>query len=229
MDHVSPTPFRRLLTTLALTTALLSAGLLSAGCTALATPGGSASVDPSQARQQLDTLKIGTPQPMTGYSRDRFPHWIQQGNGCDTREVVLKRDGTNVSTGSNCHPASGQWYSQYDGKTFTDPNALDIDHMVPLADAWRSGANAWTDDKRSQFANDLTRPQLLAVSATSNRAKGDQDPSQWKPPNHAYWCQYAERWVAVKAYWQLTVTQVEKVAIVDMLGTCQWPSSAPQT
>ena len=220
MDHVSPTPFRRLLTTLALTTALLSAGLLSAGCTALATPGGSASVDPSQARQQLDTLKIGTPQPMTGYSRDRFPHWIQQGNGCDTREVVLKRDGTNVSTGSNCHPASGQWYSQYDGKTFTDPNALDIDHMVPLADAWRSGANAWTDDKRSQFANDLTRPQLLAVSATSNRAKGDQDPSQWKPPNHAYWCRYAEDWIAVKHFWTLTVTAAEKTALTDMLGTC---------
>jgi len=87
-------------------------------------------------------------------------------------------------------------------------------------DAWRSGASKWTDEQRTQFANDLARPQLLAVSLSQNRSKGDQDPSQWKPPNYAYWCTYAERWIAVKVYWKLTVTQAEKIALGDMLGTC---------
>ena len=83
-----------------------------------------------------------------------------------------------------------------------------------------TGADTWDDDKRGDFANDLERPQLLAVTASSNRSKGDQDPSQWKPPSHAYWCTYAERWISVKAYWKLTVSQAEKTALGDMLGTC---------
>jgi len=182
-------------------------------------PSGSAAA--SNASQQLAALKVAPNGSMSGYSRDRFPHWTGQGGGCDTRDVVLKRDGQNVKTTTDCKITSGGWLSLYDGKTFTDPQQLDVDHMVPLAAAWRSGASKWTDDQRSQFANDLTRPQLLAVSASSNRAKGDQDPSQWKPPNHDYWCTYAERWIAVKAYWQLTVTQAEQTALGDMLGTCK--------
>ena len=72
--------------------------------------------------------------------------------------------------------------------------------MVPLANAWRSGAGKWTEEQRTEFANDLTRPQLMAVSAASNRSKGDQDPSQWKPPQKDYWCEYAQRWIAVKSF-----------------------------
>ena len=200
--------------------ALLTALALLSGCTAVATPGPSASADPSTARQELVSLPVAAQHAMAGYSRDRFPLWIKQQGSCDTRELVLKRDGTNVSTNASCHVVSGQWTSPYDGKVLTRPDGVDIDHMVPLANAWRSGADSWTDDKRSQFANDLTRPQLLAVSATSNRAKGDQDPSTWKPPNRAYWCAYASRWVAVKAYWGLTATVAEKAALDEMLRTC---------
>jgi hypothetical protein len=185
------------------------------------TAGGGGTGDPGQARQQLDALQVATPLSMAGYSRARFPHWIQQGDGCDTRETVLKRDGQNVrSTAATCKVTSGQWTSPYDGKTVTDESKLDVDHVVPLADAWRSGAKNCTDDKRSQFANDLTDPQLITVSASTNRAKGDQDPSQWKPPNHAFWCTYARNWIAVKAHWQLTITETEKTALIDMLGTC---------
>ena len=119
-----------------------------------------------------------------------------------------------------CTISAGSWVSAYDAVTYTDPRKLDIDHLVPLADAWRSGARTWTDDQRQDFANDLTRPQLIAVSLTQNRAKGDQDPSQWKPPNRDFWCQYAEDWVTVKYFWKLTVTVAEKAALTDMLGTC---------
>src|SRR5205823_2023901 len=129
---------------------------------------GAGSAAPADARQQLAALPVGAAQSMAGYSRDRFPLWSDQGNGCNTREVVLKRDGTGVQTNAACHPISGHWLSVYDNKDFFDPQAVDIDHMVPLANAWRHGASAWTDAKRRDFANDLTRPQLLAASAASN-------------------------------------------------------------
>jgi hypothetical protein len=134
--------------------------------------------------------------------------------------VVLKRDGQGVSVGSDCRIGQGSWFSPYDGKTVTNPQDLDIDHMVPLANAWRTGAAAWTDAQREQFANDLSRPQLLAVTLTTNRSKGDQDPSEWKPPRHEYWCAYAQHWIAVKGYWRLGVTVAEKSALTEMLGTC---------
>jgi Protein of unknown function (DUF1524) len=169
---------------------------------------------------QLETLTVGEWAPMTGYSRDRFEHWTSQGDGCDTRDRVLQRDGQGVSTGDDCQITSGSWFSVYDGQTFTDPSDVDIDHMVPLANAWRTGAAAWSDDDRAAFANDLERPQLIAVSASSNRSKGDQDPSQWKPPRREYWCSYAQSWIAVKSYWQLSVTVDEKEALTEMLGTC---------
>lgn len=169
---------------------------------------------------QLDSLKVDTWASMSGYSREKFPHWRSQGDGCDTREVVLKRDGKDVKTGDNCKVLSGTWVSPYDDKKITDPGDLDIDHIVPLANAWRTGASKWTTDERSDFANDLTRPQLLAVSLQTNRAKGDQDPSEWKPPLQSFWCEYATKWVTVKAHWKLSVTTAEKAALKEMLDTC---------
>lgn len=167
----------------------------------------------------LGLLKVAAWHPMTGYSRDHFPHWKTVGTGCDVRDEVLERDGTSV-TKSGCNVTGGSWLSIYDNLTLTELDKVDIDHVVPLANAWRTGADKWTDAKRSDFANDLERPQLRAVSAASNRSKGDQDPSQWKPPKQAFWCEYAEDWITVKSFWQLTVTQAEKDALTAMLGTC---------
>ena len=169
---------------------------------------------------ELDALTVSPPRTTTDYDRDRFPHWAAQGGGCDTRESVLKRDGAGVTTTANCEIADGRWVSAYDNETVTDPSEIDIDHVVPLADAWRSGADIWDDTKREAFANDVTRPQLVAVTASTNRSKGDQDPSEWKPPNEDYWCQYARDWISVKTYWALTVTEAEKVALTEMVRTC---------
>lgn len=215
-------------TLLAIIIALATLG--TTGCEVAAAPGSvSSTAEATDARVRLDELIVAAPRPMSGYSRDRFPHWLAQEAGCDTRDVVLKRDGTDVRATPECKITSGNWYSPYEQKFFTDPRKIDIDHMVPLANAWRSGADAWTDDKRAQFANDLVRPELIAVSASTNRAKGDQDPSQWRPANRSFWCQYAQRWVAVKRHWQLTVTQKEKTKLVEMLETCAWPSPATAT
>ncbi|MEV4415021.1 HNH endonuclease family protein [Catellatospora sp. NPDC049609] len=207
----------------------LVAAAVAAACGAdPAAPGGSGAqpgggnVDPNagnNALASLNTLKVAESRPMTGYTREKFPHWNKAGSNCDVRDTVLARDGKNIKL-SGCNVTGGEWSSVYDGAKTTDPLKVDIDHMVPLANAWRSGADAWDNDKRSDFANDLERPQLFAVSASSNRSKGDQDPSQWKPPNRDYWCTYAQHWITVKSYWKLTVTKAEKTALTDMLGTC---------
>ncbi|NSC25404.1 HNH endonuclease [Streptomyces albus subsp. chlorinus] len=174
----------------------------------------------AKARRALSELKVAPHGPMTGYSRAKFPHWSAQGDDCDTREKVLARSGTDVERDAECRAVSGNWTSLYDGKKITDASELDIDHMVPLANAWRSGAARWTQHRREDFANDLGHPQLLAVTASANRAKGDQGPEEWQPPAKDSWCTYARAWTSVKAAYRLTVTSAEKSALGTMLESC---------
>jgi hypothetical protein len=183
-----------------------------------ATPPGIPSA--TTAKSELTTLTVAADGSLSGYSRALFPHWINQGNSCDTREVVLKRDGTGVTTGTNCAPTAGSWFSPYDGATWTAASDVDIDHVVPLADAWRTGASKWTTAQRQVYANDLSDPQLIAVTDNVNQSKGDQSPDTWKPPSTGYWCTYARMWVAVKYKFKLTINSAEKTALTDMLGRC---------
>ncbi|TKG61573.1 HNH endonuclease family protein [Prauserella endophytica] len=172
-------------------------------------------------REQLEQLPVGPRGSLAGYDRDEdFPHWSSQGDGCNTREVVLERDGTDVMTGPGCKSTSGTWVSPYDGQTWTDPSDVDIDHVVPLAQSWVSGARSWTQAQREAFANDLTRPQLLAVTDNVNQEKGRKAPDEWKPPLVGYWCTYASDWVTVKHHYALTITSGEKSALLLMLDKC---------
>ncbi|KAF2008497.1 hypothetical protein BU24DRAFT_468916 [Aaosphaeria arxii CBS 175.79] len=172
------------------------------------------------AKTQLAGLTVAAQGPQDGYSRDLFPHWITQSGACNTREVVLKRDGTNVVQDSSCAATSGTWVSPYDGATWTAASDVDIDHMVPLSNAWKSGAASWTTARRQAFANDLTNPQLLAVTDNVNQAKGDKGPEAWKPSLTSYHCTYAKMWVKVKSTYSLTITSAEKSALTTMLNTC---------
>jgi Protein of unknown function (DUF1524) len=174
----------------------------------------------STAQSELNALTVQAEGSMTGYSRDLFPHWIDQGDGCDTRQVVLKRDADYYS--GDCPVTSGKWYSYYDGVTVYSPSEIDIDHIVPLAEAWRSGASSWTTEKRQNFANDLNGPQLIAVTASVNRSKGDQDPSTWQPPRSGARCAYAKWWIHTKYRWGLTLQSSEKSALQSMLNTCSY-------
>lgn len=174
----------------------------------------------AEATSQLAGLTVAAQGPQTGYSRDLFPHWITQSGTCNTRETVLKRDGTNVVTNSACASTSGSWFSPYDGATWTAASDVDIDHMVPLSNAWKSGAASWTTARRQAFANDLTNPQLLAVTDNVNQAKGDKGPEDWKPPLTSYYCTYSKMWIKVKSVWGLTITSAEKSALTSMLATC---------
>lgn len=175
--------------------------------------------DDEPAQRQLDELTIALRGTLQGYEREMFPHWSERG-GCSTRELVLKRSGTDVRVDSDCYPVSGSWVSPYDGKTWTDPSDLDIDHVVALAAAWRSGADEWSETRREAFANDLTRPQLKAVTDNLNQSKSDAPPEEWKPPLESRWCPYSKAWITVKHHWDLTVTAEEKVALSAMLEHC---------
>ncbi|MET7936960.1 HNH endonuclease family protein [Streptomyces sp. NPDC005322] len=172
------------------------------------------------ARTQLASLTVQAEGSSDGYSRDKFPHWITQSGACNTREVVLKRDGTNVQTDSSCAATSGSWYSEYDGATWSAAADVDIDHIVPLSEAWKSGASGWTTAQRQGFANDLTRSQLIAVTDNVNQAKGDQDPAEWLPSRTSYHCMYARMWVSVKYYYKLTLDSAEKSALSNILNGC---------
>ena len=168
----------------------------------------------------LAGLTVRAEGSLSGYSRDKYPHWIIQSGNCDTRETVLRRDGTGVTVNGACQPTAGRWYSTYDAVWVNSSSSVDIDHIVPLAESWRSGASSWATDRRRQFANDLTRAQLIAVSESSNASKSDRDPSEWKPPNTNTWCIYAREWIWVKDFYGLAADSPEKSALGSMLNRC---------
>ncbi|WP_320781981.1 HNH endonuclease family protein [Streptomyces sp. CRN 30] len=208
---------RRRLSVLAAATGLAAmTGLFSAPNAAAALP---TPVSAATARTYLASLTVAT-ENRTGYNRDLFPHWITVSGTCNTRETVLKRDGSNVVTDSACASTSGSWYSPYDGATWTAASDVDIDHVVPLAEAWDSGASSWTTSRRQSFANDLTRPQLIAVTDNVNQSKGDKDPAEWMPSRTAYRCTYVRAWVQVKHYYGLSVDSAEKSALTNYLSAC---------
>jgi hypothetical protein len=173
----------------------------------------------ARARAQLADLAVHAPLSMVGYDREDFPHWDPRpalGEGCDVRDQILRRDGTGVRFDANCTATAGRWRDPYGGTTIRVPLRVDIDHVVPLANAWRSGARRWTVARREAFANDPRN--LLAVSASLNRAKGDDGPEEWLPPRRAYRVDYAVRWIGVKARYRLSVTRAEKRALSLVLA-----------
>ncbi len=157
----------------------------------------------------------------TGYDRDLFRHWVDaDGDGCDTRNEVLISEADDAPTvGSGCSLTGGRWYSYYEGASQTSASALDIDHMVALAEAWDSGAKGWSASRREAYANDLGDSRaLVGVTASLNRSKGDQDVAEWMPPiNH---CRYITDWVASKIRWSLTVDSTELSALQDVAAGC---------
>lgn len=165
------------------------------------------------------------PERRTGYDRNAFKHWNAGANptdGCDTRREVLIAEAVVAPlVGARCAFTGGKWFSYYDGVETTDSSKFDIDHLVPLAEAWDSGAYAWDATRREAFANDLGDPRsLIAVSAASNRSKGDRDPAEWMPPAAEAHCRYLTEWVAVKTRWSLSVDPVEKEFLTNRSGRC---------
>jgi len=202
---------------------------LTAALVAIAVVVGLAAASPARAAtvsKPLRTLIADLPlagEVRTGYDRDLFEHWIDaDGDGCNTRyEVLIAESLTTPTIGSGCSLSGGRWYSYYDGATWTVPSDVDIDHVVPLAEAWDSGARNWTAAQRRSFANDLGDPRsLAAVTDNVNQSKGDQDPATWLPPLSSVICRYIGEWAAVKTRWGLTVDSAEKSALTSRANAC---------
>ncbi len=196
--------------------------VLAASCGPVGGGGGPDDASP----EALNELEVAEPGSMSGYSREIFEHWSRANDfgwdapedSCDAREAALTRDGENVEVGSGCKVISGEWYDPYTTNTYTDPQEIDIDHVVPLANAWRSGASFWSDEERQRYANDPD--VLLSVEDDANQQKGDKGPEAWKPPNEDEYCDYATRWISIKSKYDLTINPDEKAELEDMLGAC---------
>jgi hypothetical protein len=189
---------------------------------------------PAAAAQQRSVLSLlrsldVTPERPSGYDRELFPHWDYLGDDCDVRDRVLITEARRgPSTGTSCPGGRGQWFSAFDGVIVRDPSELDVDHMVPLAEAWASGARRWSTALRESFANDLGYAgSLIAVTASSNRSKGDQDPAEWLPPRTSYRCTYVSEWIAVKWRWRLSVDSREQASLLVLVDSCGNPRVTP--
>jgi len=179
--------------------------------------------DSTTASSVLDALAVSADQTAT-YDRSLFEHWIDaDSDGCDTRSEVLQDESTvPVTFGTGCTVSTGQWTSWYDGATWTNASDVDIDHFVPLAETWRSGAATWTPEQRRDYANDLGYDlTLVAVTDNVNQSKSDDDVAHWLPPLASAHCEYAVDWVLVKFRWNLTVDPTERASLDGLLaGSC---------
>lgn len=163
----------------------------------------------------------------TTYDRDYFGAGWETENGCSTRQWVLIKEARRGSD-SGCRVRHGFWISSYDGRRTRDPSNFDIDHLVPLGEAWVSGASRWSAGTRQRYANDLGYSGTLrAVSATSNRSKGDADPASWMPPRAIHRCKYIGTWIAVKYRWHLTIDPAERAVLARYVKQCGRKSDVP--
>ncbi|NYJ30892.1 HNH endonuclease family protein [Galbitalea soli] len=182
---------------------------------------------PGSALALLATLPVKGRAPKTGYDRvgDFGQAWLDvDHNGCDTRNDILGRDLTRIVRQGTCRVLRGDRLDPYTGKVihFVRGNAtstlVQIDHVVPLSNAWQTGAQAIGMSAREHLANDPLN--LLAVDGATNEQKSDSDAASWLPPRRSFWCSYVARQISVKAKYRLWVTTAERDAMRRVLATC---------
>lgn len=178
------------------------------------------------ALEALSALEVKGRAPKTGYTRAEFGNGWATINGCSTRDIIMYRDLINVTLSNECTIISGLLNDVYTGMpiefTKADANAIQIDHVVALSNAWQTGAQQLTAKQRQQLANDPL--ELIAVSGPANQAKSDSDAASWLPSNKPFRCEYVARQIAVKQKYSLWVTPPEQEAMKNVLATC--PSQA---
>lgn len=174
------------------------------------------------ARTLLAKLHVVQPDRAHRYHRDQFNYdneWDADGDGCYTRKEVLIRDATHIDHVSKSCAVYGTWTSLYDNKKTSSPGDLEVDHLVPLAEAWHAGAWTWSSKKKTAFGNDLGyKWELQAVTASLNQAKEDSDPTGWMPPKNR--CTYIAAWIGVKYRWGLTIDPAEKATLLRWVEKC---------
>lgn len=159
------------------------------------------------------------------YLPEQWRFWTDADRDCQhtLQEVLIAESKIDVTftDSTNCTVGAGLWTDPYSAETFTDPADLEVDHVVPLRNAHRSGAWAWTKKRREEYANDVDHPEhLIAVKSYLVRRKDDQGPDKWLPPNDDYHCRYVENWQAIKQRWGLESSAAELKAINRVKETC---------
>ena len=186
---------------------------------------------PVKTKDLLGLLSV-RPEVTKGYNRKLFTHWSDN-NGCSTRESVLRRDALVKFPARNasdsCKVTTGIWLSVYDNKTLYKASDVDVDHVVALSEAWKSGASRWSPSKRKAFANDLSDPRTLkAVTDYVNMKKGDKDPSKWLPSSAIAVCTYVSDWISIKLRWKLSIDRLEYNTLKTLLnGSCANQTTLP--
>ena len=177
------------------------------------------------ARDALAALPTKGRAPKTGYKRSQFGDGWAKAGGCDTRNVILRRDLTNAVLGDdNCKVQAGALSDPYTGQRIAfkrganSSGAVQIDHVVALSNAWQTGAQQLSSEQRISLANDPL--ELLAVDGPANQQKGDGDAATWLPSNKPFRCQYIARQIAVKKKYSLWVTPPERTAMERILASC---------
>lgn len=170
----------------------------------------------------LNGLRVANEQHASSYRSSRFGGWLDANrDGERTRTEVLKAESTKRAAVARGAIRTGRWLSKYDGRTLTSASSVVVDHLVPLKEAWMSGAATWSAKKRAAFTNDLGYgASLIAVSASAQQSKGSKDPASWLPSLRPYRCAYIKNYVAVKSRWRLSVDPAEKAAITGVLASC---------
>ena len=192
------------------------------------TPTTAATATPSAEGLVLQVAVAPVASNLPDYDRGEWRHWVDDDGDCQNarQEVLVEESLAAVAFESpdECRVKSGSWVGPYTGESVNRPSDLDVDHMVPLANAHLSGAWSWDRERKREFANFLGYDNhLIATTSSANRSKGAKGPEEWRPPLEAYWCDYATDWVTIKHSWQLTVTEAEYQALREMLDTCPMP------
>ena len=189
---------------------------------------GTPTAPPARPASQLRITVSQVPSDLPDYDRGDWRHWVDSDGDCqDARQEVLVAESltpVTFKTRERCRVRSGSWVGPYTGTPVDDPSRLDVDHMVPLANAHRSGGWRWNKDRKALFANDLGyEGHLIATTAAANRAKGSKGPEDWRPADRGYWCDYALDWTTIKNRWGLTATPRELEGLREMADTCEPP------
>jgi len=198
--------------------------------TAAPAPPPATTLSPSDA-QLLAALRVAPEVDGGAYNRDAFdyPDGGKDSRGCNTRGRVLQRDSTVPAQVDypGCKVLAGRWVDATNGLVYEDPGDVSIDHLVPLKEAYVSGAATWPAATMVAFGNDVDRPEALKViGGSGNASKGDKDPAEWKPPLQAAWPSYARSWLVVKVAYGLTADQAEVDALRAILAGQAAPPAA---
>jgi hypothetical protein len=182
----------------------------------------------ASSKELLNTLELRE-EARVPYDAGSFEYWTDaDGDGCDSASeaLIAASHPSFLVVEAPCKVVSGSWFSPYETWSYTNPADMTIDHVIPLEEAWQSGAWAWTNEERRDFANDLRymstanggASELFPVGASAVKDKGSKDPAEWRPPYQGWYCGYASTWVFLKSRWNLSVDPAEYDALKQMLS-----------